>query len=280
MNIAICSALFFNSNHEKALVWLHISGYFPQVLSLSRFNRRVHRMKDFIEYCFESISEIFLSGDLYIEDSMPLPVCKRARASRNKKVRGREYCGYCVAKKEKFFGFRLHLIVDRDGVPVSLAILPGADHDLTPLYEITSPLPQGATVIGDKAFNCQLVESELAEMGVFLMPKRRKNMKKQWPLFQERFILCRRRQIETSFRHTQRSHERRSLQSQDVGRFDDQNLCGSFGFGFLPQGRPMRSIGHKQNDSPIASDQAAVFGRDVILSFRPNRGGVPFRRSL
>ena len=199
VTIAVCSALFFNSNHEKALVWLHISGYFPQVLSLSRFNRRVHRMKEFIEYCFESISEIFLSGDLYIEDSMPLPVCKRARASRNKKVRGREYCGYCVAKKEKFFGFRLHLIVDADVVPVSLAILPGADHDLTPLYEITSPLPQGATVIGDKAFNCQLVESELAEMSVFLMPKRRKNMKKQWSLFQERFILSCRHQIETSF---------------------------------------------------------------------------------
>ena len=57
VTIAICSALFFNSNHEKALVWLHISGYFPQVLSLSRFNRRVHRMKDFIEYCFESIND-------------------------------------------------------------------------------------------------------------------------------------------------------------------------------------------------------------------------------
>ena len=94
-------------------------------------------------------------------------VCKRARASRNKKVRGREYYGYCVAKKEKFFGFRLHLIVDPDGLPVSLAILPAAYHDLTPLYEITSPLPQDTTVIGDKAYNCQLVESGLAELGDF-----------------------------------------------------------------------------------------------------------------
>ena len=199
VTIAVCSALFFNSNHEKALVWLNIGGYFPEVLSLSRFNRRIHRTKAFIEYCFESISEIFLSGELYIEDSMPLPVCKRARASRNKKVRGREYYGYCVAKKEKFFGFRLHLIVDPDGLPVSLAILPAAYHDLTPLYEITSPLPQDTTVIGDKAYNCQLVESGLAELGIFLMPKRRKNMKRQWSLFQERFILSRRRQIETSF---------------------------------------------------------------------------------
>ena len=27
ITIAICSAIFFNSNHEKALVWLRMSGY-------------------------------------------------------------------------------------------------------------------------------------------------------------------------------------------------------------------------------------------------------------
>ena len=104
-----------------------------------------------------------------------------------------------MAKKEKFFGFRLHLIVDPRGIPVSLAILPGAYHDLTPLYEISSPLPENSTLIGDKAFNCKIMEAALAEFGITLMPKRRKNMKEQWSLFQERFILGGRRQIETSF---------------------------------------------------------------------------------
>ena len=56
ITIAVCAALFFNSNQEKALIWLQTSGYFPQMLSVSRFNRRVHRLKDFIEYCFESVS--------------------------------------------------------------------------------------------------------------------------------------------------------------------------------------------------------------------------------
>lgn len=53
VTIAICSALFFRGNHQAALVWLRSSGYFPQMLSLSRFNRRIHRLKDFIEFCFE-----------------------------------------------------------------------------------------------------------------------------------------------------------------------------------------------------------------------------------
>jgi len=200
ITIAICSALFFNSNHDKSLVWLRAGGYFPAMLSLSRFNRRIHRLKEFVEFCFESVREIFIKGDLYIEDSMPLPVCKRVRACRNRKVQGKEYCGYCAAKKEKFFGFRLHLIVDVEGIPASVAIIPGAYHDLTPVYEITSPLPENSTLIGDKAFNCEADEKALKELGTTLMPIRRKDMKKQWSLFSERFIIREHReQIETSF---------------------------------------------------------------------------------
>jgi len=41
---------------------------------------------------------------------MPVPVCKRVRARRWRTVRGRTYCGYCPAKREKFFGWRLHLV--------------------------------------------------------------------------------------------------------------------------------------------------------------------------
>lgn len=200
ITIAICSAIFFNSNHDKALTWLKISGYFPEVLSLSRFNRRIHELKDFIEFCFESVSEFFYTGDLYIEDSMPMPVCKRVRACRNKKVKGKEYCGYCAAKKEKFYGFRLHLIVNTNGIPVSMIILPGAEHDLTPIYEITNPLPQNSKVIGDKAFNSARDESILKELGTILMPRRRKNMKEQWTPFQEKFIINQNRErVETSF---------------------------------------------------------------------------------
>jgi len=67
---------------------------------------------------------------------MPLPVCKRVRARHNKKVQGRIYCGFCAAKKEKFYGFRLHLIVDLEGIPVAVEIMPGAYHDLDSLYEL------------------------------------------------------------------------------------------------------------------------------------------------
>lgn len=64
------------------------------------------------------------------------------------KVRGRAYCGYCAAKTEKFFGWRLHVICTPTGIPVSFSMLPAAFHDLTPIDELTYPLPAGARVFG------------------------------------------------------------------------------------------------------------------------------------
>ena len=120
---------------------------------------------------------------------MPLPVCKSARASRNKKVKGTIYYGHCAAKKEKFFGFRLHLIVDPDGIPVSFVVYPASYHDIRPMYEITYRVPKNSIILGDKAYNCEFLEKSILELGIILMPTRRKNMKKQWSPQQKKWIL-------------------------------------------------------------------------------------------
>jgi len=66
-------------------------------------------------------------------DDMAALVIKEAvsRARRCRKVRGKAYCGYCAAKREKFFGWRLHLIRSTDGIPVAFDLLPAAQQDLT-----------------------------------------------------------------------------------------------------------------------------------------------------
>jgi hypothetical protein len=123
------------------------------------------------------LGEIFATGEVFIIDSMPLPVCKRVRARRCKKVHGKAYCGYCAAKREKFFGWRLHLICTPDGVPVSFEMLPASEHDLTPIHELTVSLPAGAAVFGDKGYiSADDAQSMLAATGVRLVSIRRKNM--------------------------------------------------------------------------------------------------------
>ncbi len=100
-----------------------------------------------------------------------------ARARRRRKVRGRDFCGYCAAKKEKFFGWRLHLICNPAGLPVAFQLLPAAYHDLTPNFEITADLPQGASLDGDKGYNYLDGEAFLASQGLRLIPIRKKYMR-------------------------------------------------------------------------------------------------------
>ena len=91
------------------------------------------------------------------------------------------------------------MITETSGIPVAIQIIPGAFHDLTPIFEITYSLPENSILLGDKAYNSEPIEKALKESGVTLMPFRKKNSKKQWLMCEERFIRENRHQIETSF---------------------------------------------------------------------------------
>jgi hypothetical protein len=85
--------------------------------------------------------------------------------------------GYCAAKKEKFFGWRLHLICTPQGRPVSYLLLAGRYQDLTPIHELTFVLPPGVTVYGDKGYiSAPDATTILKETGVRLIAARRTNM--------------------------------------------------------------------------------------------------------
>ena len=176
LTVAVLAARYFQNHHERALYVMSHLGYVP-ALSVSRFNRRLHALSDWLYGIVTVLGEVFAQGEVFIIDSMPLPVCKRARARRCKKVRGKAFCGYCAAKKEKFFGWRLHLICTAAGVPVAFDLLPASEHDLTAIHELTLALPAGSSLFGDKAFLAQADARSLWEAtGVRLVAVRRKNM--------------------------------------------------------------------------------------------------------
>ena len=116
--VGVIAAKYFQNHHERALCVMTRLGY-VRGLSISRFNRRLHALGDWLYGIISVVAELYTQGEVFIIDSMPLPVCKRVRARRCKKVHGKAFCGYCAAKKEKFFGWRLHLICTPDGIPVS-----------------------------------------------------------------------------------------------------------------------------------------------------------------
>jgi hypothetical protein len=176
LTVAVVAAKYFQNHHERALAIL-IGLRYIQRLSVSRFNRRLHALSPWLYGLVTLVGEVLACGEVFIIDTLPMPVCKRVRASRCKKVRGKAFCGYCAAKQEKFFGWRLHLICTAGGVPVAFDLLPASEHDLTALHELAFVLPEGATLFGDKGFISEADALSLQEAtGVRLVTARRKNM--------------------------------------------------------------------------------------------------------
>lgn len=197
LSVAVIAALYFHNHQERTLYVLERMGYLSGHLSISRFNRRLHALRDWLGMVLAVLSEVFAQHAVYLIDSMPLPVCKRSRAGRCRKVRGPVYYGYCAAKDEPFFGWRLHLVCTPDGVPVTFSVLPAACHDLTPIHDLTACLPSGALVVADKAYNSGQDEASiLAHTGVRLVVKRKANMLPNCPA-DEALIRQHRQRIET-----------------------------------------------------------------------------------
>jgi hypothetical protein len=175
--IAVVAAKYFQNHHERAVCILRETRYLSGRIAVCRFNRRLHKLADWLAFIATTLGEVLRKGEVFVIDSLPVPVCRRVRARRCRKVRGRAYCGYCAAKKEKFFGWRLHLICTPAGVPVSFQLLPAAFHDLTPIHELAYGLPAAARLFGDKAYNSAPDEASiLNDTRVRLIPVRRANM--------------------------------------------------------------------------------------------------------
>jgi hypothetical protein len=177
LTVAVVAAKFFTNQQERACRVLQDAGYLAGPLSISRLNRRLHALADWLPFIAETMGAVFARGEVFVIDSLPVPVCQRVRAYRCRKVRGRAYCGYCAAKRAKFFGWRLHLVCTPAGEPVRFTLLPAACHDLTPVHELTDALPAKARVLGDKAYlSAPDAAAILEACGVRVVAQPRRNM--------------------------------------------------------------------------------------------------------
>jgi len=156
-------------------------GYLP-AFSVSRFNRRLHALSEWLWQVAGLVGELAAKGTLFIVDTLPIPVCKRVRASRCRKVQGKAFAGYCAAKREHYYGWQLHLVCDATGVPVAFELLPAAWDELVLVQDLLATLPEGSQVVADKGYVSQ--KDELLAYfysGVRLIPMYRRNMRSNSP---------------------------------------------------------------------------------------------------
>ena len=79
LTIAVVAATYVGSHHERAAPMMRALGYLSGRISVSRFNCRLHQLADWMAWIPDVLGEVFTTGDVFIIDSLPLPVCRRVR---------------------------------------------------------------------------------------------------------------------------------------------------------------------------------------------------------
>jgi len=182
LTTAFTAALFFRGNHESARAMLKQHGYIPDMLSKSRFNRRLHRIKEIFIVVFELLAQTWKTLNteaVYLIDSIPIAVCDNIRIRRSKIYSGEDFRGYQASKKRYFYGLKIHLMVTQDGQPVECFLTPGSFGDVDALKYYAYALPDGSIIYADKAYNDYEIEDLLQEIDhIQLLPIRKKNSKR------------------------------------------------------------------------------------------------------
>jgi hypothetical protein len=180
--VYIIAFKYHSGNYAKTLEYSKQSGLIKEVLSASRYSRRMNRLKDIIEQIQSFLAEIIkkTSNQEYCIDSFPLPVCKNVRIKRCKLAKGKEYLGYNSSKDEYYYGFKVHILTTRDEGIVEFEYSSASCHDQIAFALLNFDLPEGSEVFEDKAYNNYVQEDILKESSdINLLPIRKKNSKKQ-----------------------------------------------------------------------------------------------------
>jgi hypothetical protein len=202
MTTALVASLFFRGNHESARAMLRQHGYIPQMLSKSRFSRRLHRMKDIFVILFDLLGQTWKTlntTSVYVIDSLPIAVCDNIRIRRSKIYSDEKFRGYQASKKRYFYGLKIHLMVTQDGQPVECFLTYGGFSDVDALKYYAYELPDGSIIYADKAYNDYEIEDLLKEVDhIQLLPMRKKNSKRALPPYISFVQSYHRKRVETA----------------------------------------------------------------------------------
>jgi hypothetical protein len=143
---------------------------------------------------------------LVLIDSLPVPVCRFARAHRCRSLRGLSAFGHDPVAHQTYYGLRLHLLISWPGVITAAVLAPANEADRTIAPELLAGLTGWA--LGDKGYWSPTLRADLAPGGLELLapPRGKQAGARPWPV---RLVQTRRR-IETVLAQlTERYHAKR-----------------------------------------------------------------------
>jgi len=199
----LVSAVYFSGHHEKAMSFMSSTGMVTHMLSKSRFNRRLHQIRDLIVDLFFQLSALIKDLNIsseYSIDSFPIHTCDNIRIANSKLIQGAVYRGKKVSMRRYFYGYNIHVLCTADGIPVEYTFLPGSKHDSNALKQMPLLLAPGSIVYADSAYTNYSIEQMLKDAeNIDLLVQRRSNSKRKHEPYVDYLISSMRKRIETTF---------------------------------------------------------------------------------
>ena len=161
---------FFYSQY----VSVHLRREFPQLVSYSRFVQLSQQVNDILYLILKS--SFGSSTNANFIDSTSLSVCHVNRANSHSTFKGMATWG--KTSVGFFFGFKLHLVINEHGSILNFYLSSGNQPDQKIAEHLLLHAPEiKGKVYGDRGYISKKLETTLQSEGVFLITKKRKNMK-------------------------------------------------------------------------------------------------------
>ncbi|MFZ1288496.1 MAG: IS982 family transposase [Melioribacteraceae bacterium] len=175
---------------------------FPNLINRRKYNIRRRNIALKIEEVRKLLSKkIIESENIFIIDTMPLEVCKLARANRAK-ICKQDFetlpdKGFCASQNTYFFGYKLHGLCTIDGVFTAYDLTKASVHDIHYLNDVKEYI-NNAFLLADKAYLSENIQIDLFHSeNITLETPLRSN---QYNYKKQHFILRKsRKRIETLF---------------------------------------------------------------------------------
>jgi hypothetical protein len=200
LTIALVATKFFGGNYQKSRMFLEGHYYIKNMLSKSRFIRRLNSIDpEVLNLLFCIMAKGFKESNTdkeYAIDSFPIVACANVRIKRCKIYKGKSYNGFNASKQEFFYGIRVHMIVTKKSEPVEFLIQPGARSDIKVAKSFKFDLAKGSKIYADKGYTHYAFEDYLEfQRNIYLIPQRKNNSKRS----RKKFCGKIRKKIETVF---------------------------------------------------------------------------------
>jgi hypothetical protein len=149
---------------------------------------------------------------LAIVDSLPVPVCRFARAHRCRGFRGLAAFGHDALAHQTYFGLRLHLRIVWPGVITAATLAPANEADLAVAPQLLAG--QQGWALGDGGYWSPALRDELAAAGLLLIAPPRGNAARAapWPAW----LVQTRRRIETVLSQLTERYHAKQVRARDA----------------------------------------------------------------